>query len=279
MGVAGLRLRAASSRAGALRAALLPAVALLIMLFMFAPIVVVVGAAFNTDSSVGFPPDGLSLRWFREMLSDPQFRSSLGTSAALSATVAVLAATVGTAFAFGATRARGRWFVITASIANLPMILPGVFIGVALFSAFVYAGVAMSARTALLGQLIYVLPFVIAVTDARLRGFDISLEEAARVLGYSRLSAFVFVTLRMAAPAILGASVLAFALSFDEVYITNFIVGQDSTLPVYVLAQFRTGIDPRLNAVAVVLLVLPLLVVSISAVARRFGEETPRVRS
>ena len=245
-----------------------------ILVFMYVPLVVVIGAAFNANNSIAFPPDGISLRWFRAMFDDPLFRESLWTSLELSLQTSVLAAAMGTAFALAATRGRGLLFTATTGLANLPMVLPGVFIGVALFTTFIFVGVPMSSRTALVGQVVYVLPFVIAITDARLRNFDISLEEAARVGGYTRRATLLFVTLRMSAPAIAAGAVLAFALSFDEVYITNFIIAQDSTVPIYILAGFRRGIDPRLNAVAAVLLLVPLTALAAATLVRRLGHRT-----
>lgn len=240
-------------------------------MFMFVPLVVVIGAAFNADNSIAFPPEGMSLRWFRAMFEDPLFRESLQTSLNLSLQTSVLAAAMGTAFALAATRRRGPLFTATTAVANLPMVLPGVLIGVALFTTFIFVGIPMSSRTALAGQIVYVLPFVIAITDARLRNFDTSLEEASRVGGYTRVATLLFVTLRMSAPAIAAGAVLAYALSFDEVYITNFIIAQDSTVPIYILAGFRRGIDPRLNAVAAVLLLVPLSALAVAAVLRRAG--------
>ena len=242
-----------------------------ILVFMFVPLVVVIGAAFNADNSIAFPPEGMSLRWFRAMFEDPLFRESLQTSLNLSLQTSVLAAAMGTAFALAATRRRGPLFTATTAVANLPMVLPGVLIGVALFTTFIFVGIPMSSRTALAGQIVYVLPFVIAITDARLRNFDTSLEEASRVGGYTRVATLLFVTLRMSAPAIAAGAVLAYALSFDEVYITNFIIAQDSTVPIYILAGFRRGIDPRLNAVAAVLLLVPLSALAVAAVLRRAG--------
>ena len=262
------RVRTAAARHG------LGVAAALILVFMFVPLVVVIGAAFNATNSIAFPPNGLSLRWFRAMFSDDRFRESLWTSFELALQTSVLAALMATAFALAATRRSGPLFAATTALANLPMVLPGVFVGVAMFTAFIYAGFPMSSRTALAGHTVYVLPFVIAITDARLRNFDSSLEEAARVCGYRRQSTLFFVTLRMTAPAILAGAVLAFALSFDEVYITNFIIAQDSTVPIYILAGFRRGIDPRLNAVAAVLLVVPLTALAVSAIVRRIGATT-----
>ena len=245
-----------------------------ILVFMYVPLIVVIGAAFNSNNSIAFPPEGISLRWFEAMFDDPLFRESLWTSLEISLQTSVLAAAMGTAFALAATRGRGPLFAATSALANLPMVLPGVFIGVALFTTFIFAGVPMSSRTALAGQIVYVLPFVIAITDARLRNFDVSLEEAARVSGYTRRATLLFVTLRMSAPAIAASAALAFALSFDEVYITNFIIGQDSTVPIYILAGFRRGIDPRLNAVAAVLLLVPLTALAAGALIRRLGSRS-----
>lgn len=239
-----------------------------ILIFMFLPLVVVVGAAFNPGSSITFPPDGLSLRWFREMFSDPAFRRSLRTSFELSMQTSIITAVIGTAFALAATRTRGRLFAASSALANLPMVLPGVLIGVALFTTFIYAEVPLGSRTALAGQVVYVLPYVIAIATARLRDFDTGLEEAARVCGYSRNATVLFVTLRMTAPALLAGAVLAFAFSFDEVFITNFVIGRDSTVPVYILVGFRRGVDPRLNAVAAMLMLVPISLIAVAGIVR-----------
>ena len=255
----------------AVRRRSLGAVAGLILIFMFLPLVVVIGAAFNPSPSITFPPEGVSLRWFREMFTDAAFRRSLRTSFELSIQTSILTAIAGTAFALAATRTRGRLFAAASGLANLPMVLPGVLIGVALFTTFIFTEIPLGSRAALAGQVVYVLPFVVAITTARLRDFDTGLEEAARVCGYSRKATIWFVTLRMAAPALAAGAVLAFALSFDEVFITNFVIGRDSTVPMFILAEFRRGVDPRLNAVAAMLLLVPLSLMALSGVVRRFA--------
>lgn len=236
--------------------------------YMFVPLIVVVGVAFNRGAALNFPPHGLSLHWFRELVADPQFRVAFSTSLKIASTVGLISIVVGTGFAFAATRRTGRLVGATTGIAMAPVLLPGIFIGVALFSTFLLLGIRMSAWTAVAGQLIYVVPFVILILDARLRDFDLRLEDAARTLGYTRLATLVLVTIRIILPPILAAFLLAFATSLDEFFITYWVIGQGTTLPIYILSRFRTGIDPRMNAVATLLLIVPLAFV-IGHMARR----------
>lgn len=248
----------------------------LLLAYMFAPLIVVVGVAFNPAASLSFPPHGMSLRWFKAMIEDPEFRTAVATSLKIAGAVAVTSTLIGTAFAFAATRRSGRVFAATATLAMAPVVLPGIFIGIALYCTFLYTQFGMSARTAVVGQLVYVVPFVILVLDARLRDFDLRLEEAARVLGYSPASTLVLVTLRIIFPAIVVAFVLALATSLDEFFITYWVIGQDTTLPIYILSHLRIGIDPRMNAVATMLLIIPVLILLGYALRRIFRK--PRRR-
>lgn len=232
---------------------------LAIFAFLFIPLVVVVGVSFNESASFAFPPDGFSLRWFERAFSAPDFRDAFVTSLQVSAATSLSGGVIGTAFALAATRRRDRVFGVTWLLAMTPILLPGVFIGVALFSAFTFTGIDMSLRTAVLGQLVYIVPFVILIADARLHDFDLTLEEAGRSLGYSRGATFAWVTLPIVFPSLLAAIVLSFAISFDEFFITFFVIGQDATLPIYILSRLRTGIDPGANAVATILLLVPLV--------------------
>ncbi len=132
--------------------------------------------------------------------------------------------------------------------------MPPLFIGVALFTAMAYLDIRPGLPMIVLGQLVITIPFVLAVVIARLRQFDLDIEAAARDLGAGPLQTLRRITLPIILPALVGAALLAFAFSFDEVMITNFTSGMTATLPIFVYSRLHRSIDPSVNAVATLLL-------------------------
>lgn len=233
--------------------------------FLYLPIAVVVLYAFNAGSNLNWPPEGLSLRWFDEMLSDPSFSAAFQTSvkvALLSTGIATTAAVLA-ALAF----TRNRWWMTKGieSISRLPIMVPPLLIGVALLTTIAAMKMRLSLTTVVVGHVILIVPYVVVVVVARLRSFDLQLERAARDLGATPLVVVSRVTLPVIAPAVLGGALLAFGLSFDEIYVTSFTAGGDPTLPLFVLSKLRRIVDPTINAVATVMLVIPWVALGLSA--------------
>jgi ABC-type spermidine/putrescine transport system permease subunit II len=228
-----------------------------LLLFLYAPLIVAVLFAFNSGGNLSWPLKGLSLRWFDKIFSDPSFSSAMATSAQVATVVALLAVVIGTAAAFVFARRRTRTSAVVEAMSMLPVMLPPLLIGVSMLTAIAAFAIPLSLTTIAAGHLVYVVPYVIVVVAARLRTFDPQLEEAGRDLGERPVSVLRRVTLPVIAPAVLGAGMLAFAFSFDEIQITNFTAGQSPTLPVYVFSAMRRSVDPSINAVATVLLVVP----------------------
>ena len=229
----------------------------LVVLFLYAPLVVAVLFAFNSGSNLSWPPKGLSLRWFSAIFNEPAFSNAMRTSAEVAVVVSLLAVAIGSAAAFVFVRWRSRTTAAIEGISLLPVMLPPLLIGVSLLTAVAAFNLPLSLLTVGAGHLIYVVPYVIVVITARLRGMDPSLEEVARDLGARPVAVLKRVTLPIMLPALLGAALLTFAFSFDEVQITNFTVGQTPTLPIYVYSAIRRSVQPSINAVATVLLVVP----------------------
>ena len=176
---------------------------------------------------------------------------------------------IGTASSFVFVRRPSRPTTALELGAMVPAMLPPLLIGVALLTAMAAFDIAPSLRTVTLGHVVYVIPFVIVIVAARLRSIDQELEQAARDLGASPLETLRRVTLPALLPAIVGAGLLAFAFSFDEVLITTFTIGLDPTLPMYVISRMRRTIDPSVNAVATVLLAVPWISVVLYLVITR----------
>jgi spermidine/putrescine transport system permease protein len=248
-----------------------------LVLFLYAPLIVAVLFAFNSGASLSWPLQGLSFRWFETIFSDPSFSNAMATSAEVAAIVALLAVVVGTMSAFVFVRYSSRLVTALEAVSLLPVMLPPLLIGVSLLTAIAAFSVPLTLFTVAAGHLVYVVPYVAVVVVARLRTFDPRLEEVARDLGERPVGVLRRVTLPILAPAILGAGLLAFAFSFDEVQITNFTVGQDPTLPIYVFSAMRRSVVPSINAVATVLLVIPWIAFGLGALI--FGRSLKGLRS
>lgn len=232
--------------------------------FLYLPIIVVAVFAFNSGSNLSWPIQGLSMRWFTQIFSDPDFSRAFRNSAIASSIVAAAAVMISTAAAFLFTRFPSGPARVLKLASLLPAMLPPLFIAMALFTAMSYLGIQPGMRTIVLGQLLVTIPFVLTIVLSRLRGFDPFLEPAARDLGAGPLQALLRITLRIAAPALFGAALLGFAFSFDEVLITNFTSGTMPTLPLYINSRLRRLIDPSINAVATFLLFVPWVALLVS---------------
>jgi ABC-type spermidine/putrescine transport system permease subunit II len=212
---------------------------------------------------------GLSLRWFRLIFGDEAFLSGLRTSAVAALSTAIVAGIIGTTAAFAFVRRPSRFSAWLESGSRLPVMLPPLFIGISLVAAMKTFAIDPSLATIIAGHVIITTPFVILIVGARLRNYDLAVEQAARDLGATPRMVLRRITLPLIAPSILGAMVISFAISFDEVLITNFTSGTRQTLPLFVLSRMRRTIDPSVNAVATILLVVPWVAVLVFLLAQR----------
>jgi ABC-type spermidine/putrescine transport system permease subunit II len=238
------------------RSWVLTTVATLLLLFIYLPLLVVVLYGFNGGSNLSWPPQGFSLRWFRLIFGEQAFRSGLRVSATAALVTAAIAVAIGTAAAFAIARRSNRltrWF---ESGSRLPVMLPPLFIGIALVAAM---------------KTFAIDPSMLTIIAGRLRNYDMTVEQAARDLGATPRMVLRRITLPLIAPAIFGATVIAFAISFDEVLITNFTSGTTQTLPLFVLSRLHRTIDPSVNAVATILLLVPWVVVGLALLWQRRG--------
>jgi spermidine/putrescine transport system permease protein len=154
---------------------------------------------------------------------------------------------------------RQRWVMIVMTALMAPMMLPALIIGVALLSYFVrFLGVPLGLPTVILSHLVIVEPFVIAIVYSRLVSFDWSLVESAQDLGASAVRTFFTITLPIIQPTIVGAALVALSLSLDDFVITFFTIGSGNTLPTMVWGMVRTSLDPSINAIATLLILLSI---------------------
>ncbi len=245
------------------------------LLFLFAPIVVVVLFSFNAASSTGLPFAGFSTQWYQSALGDKQFRVALFNSVKVALTVGLFTAVVGTSAAFALSRRRSRLLDAFSTFVTAPLVLPTLFLGIALLSFFTQVGIKPSLSTAMIGHAMVTLPFVVIIVNARLMRLDRSFEEAARDLGATPFQTFRLIVFPLVAPALFGAVLIVMAWSFDELVITFFTSGGEQTLPVRIWGMLRRGIDPSVNAMASIIL---LTTIACTLLASRFvsGKEIAR---
>ena len=253
-----------SPRARAIRG-LLTGYALFIYLFLFAPIVLLVLFSFNDNQYSSFPITGWTTAWYRQVFGDYEIQDALRTTLKVALVVTVVSVVLGTAAAFPLVRSRLRFPAGLRVTMTLPIMIPGILIGISLLILFTQTlHFNLSWKTAVIGQSLYTTPFVLLLVAARLEGFDRNLERAASDLGANTFNRLRLVVIPLIFPAILAGALFAFTLSFDEFVITYFIIGASNTLPIYIYTQIRFGITPEVNALASLVLVASIVLFSLA---------------
>lgn len=243
---------------------LVAAVALLVLLV---PVGVVILTGLNSGDYLTFPPQGLSLRWVKAFLTSPTFVPAYLFSFKLAAASTLLAVVIGTMASVVLARTRGPLTRALRTLFVLPLVLPGVVLGLALYVFYATSGIglARSFTGLLVGHVIVTTPLVIATVTAALVDFDLSLEEAARSLGASPLRAFAKVTLPIISPGIGAGALFAFIVSFGQFEVTLFLATPDAQpLPIAIYTSLRYRFEPTAAAAGIfaILLVIASTVLS-----------------
>ena len=229
--------------------------------FLHLPILLIFLYAFTTEEkSYQFPPPGLTAQWFAVAWNRPDVWAALTLSVKVASIATSLALVLGTlcAAAVSQTRFFGRETISLLVI--LPIALPGIITGIALRSAFSMADIPFSFWTIVLGHATFCIVVVYNNAVARFRRISGSLIEASMDLGADGFQTFRYIILPNIGTALLAGGMLAFALSFDEVIVTTFTAGQQSTLPIWMLEELiRPRQRPVTNVVAMVVVLVTFL--------------------
>lgn len=241
----------------------------LLVVFLALPLLTVIFFSFNKSPVPGLPFEGFSLHWYRSVLASGQFHGALRTTLEVAALAVVGAVVLGTPAAFGLARRRSALSPLINTVVFAPIAAPGVVVGVALLTTLDYSGIQGGIWPTVAAHVLLVCPFVVLVVRARLTGLDLRIEEAARDLGARRVRVFRTILLPILASALVGAAILAAAISFDELVVTNFTIGAGATLPVWIFSQARTGLTTSINAIAVLLFTGSLGLIGVTALLLR----------
>ena len=230
------------------------------LVFLFAPLAIVVLFAFHETNSLTPPFEGFSTRWFREVVSDRAVRNGLTTSLRVALLTAAATFVSGTAAAYGVSRTESRLKAVYGGLFVLPIAMPALVLGIALLSFFSSRGIPLSITTVVIAHTVFVAPVFFVIARTALDRVEVAQLEAAADLGAPPGYRFRHVILPQVLPVLLAGAAMAFVISFDEFIVTFFVIGSESTLPLVIFSRLRRTIDPSVNAISSLLLFANLAV-------------------
>lgn len=241
------------------------------LLFLYLPIGLVVAYSFN-DSSINVIWRGFTTRWYRQVWSQGPLIGALINSVLIASAVTAVSSVLGTLAAWLLHRYRFTGARAVRGLIYFPMVVPEIILGVSLLLLFARLGIERGYLTVVIAHVTFCFPFVMIAVQARLRGIDPSLEEAALDLGATPVWAFLRVIVPFLFPAIVAGALMAFALSLDEFVVTYFTCdARSTTLPVKLYGMVKVGIDPSINALSAVLVAATLVLIAAADFVRRLG--------
>jgi len=258
----------------------------LFFLFLVMPLVAISILAFNDSNFIALPWEGFTMDWFfantseREgVFADQNLMDSIYTSLSTAFIVGIMSTVVGTIAALLFEEEKFRFKGLLYFFAIAPLVIPGVILGISILLGSTYIGGILEDRFGIdaealrpsywlvvLGQFSFAATYVMLLVSARLKKYDRTLEEAALSLKATRVQAIWYVTIPFLRPAIIGAFVVAFLLSFSNINTTIFLIGSEPTLPIDLYSRIRFSSTPVLNAISF----LVVLVISVAAIANFF---------
>jgi putative spermidine/putrescine transport system permease protein len=248
----------------------------LVVLFLYAPIGIIVLYAFNSSNIQSWPIAGFSTKWFSSTWHNEEVREALVLSLKAALVATSIALVLGSAGAFAVSRFRFFGRETISFVFVLPLALPGIITGMALNSYFGFWGWQLSIWTIIVGHATFCVVIVYNNVIARLRRTSPSLVEASMDLGADGWQTFRFVTFPVISTALVSGALLAFALSFDEVIVTTFTAGAQNTLPLWIFGKIRLGQQlPQVNVVVAVIIALTIIPVYF---AQRLSRESGILR-
>lgn len=237
------------------------AIAAAVYLLLHLPILVLVVFSFN-DSKFSVDWRGFTWQWYVRLFERPDILHGLGVSIIVGSAATVISVVLGTMIAVALARQRFRGRHVFEGFLYVPVITPEIVAGISLLILFALVQLPLGITTITIAHVAFCISFVVIVVLARLQGMDQNLEEAAMILGADEITTFRKITLPQLWPGILAGALLAFTLSFDDFVITSFVSGPgSSTLPIVVYGMVRKNVEPSINAISTIILLVTAVLI------------------
>jgi spermidine/putrescine transport system permease protein len=247
---------------------------LVLVLFLYAPLAVLVVFAFNNGNIPTLPIKSFSTRWFHAAFADTTLTSALLRSVLIAVINGLAATLFGVMAAVSLARPKLRLRGVVVTLILLPLVVPYIVLAVGLVVLMHQFGIATSLAAVLAGHVVISLPYSALVILPRLRTLDAAIVEAASDLGASDLKAFVLVTLPLLAPALFSSFLIAFTISFDEFAIASFLAPPGApTYPVVLYSASRTpALLPEVIAIGSIVIALSIAIIILAEAVRHWAE-------
>jgi spermidine/putrescine transport system permease protein len=236
---------------------------------LYGPLAVITVFSFNASEVQALPMAGFTLDWYARLAENHNLLDALQRSLLVGAVTVVVAVVTGTGFALAFDKKRVRPAGPIKALLALPIALPGIILGISLALTFRVVDFDTPLMRLVAGHAVFIMPVVMLIVLARLNGLDPSLEDASNDLGATRGQTLRRIILPLIRTAVMGAALLGFTLSFDEMVISLFLTGAEPTLPIFIWNQLRFGFTPEINAVFALITLVSL--VAIAAATRVIG--------
>jgi spermidine/putrescine transport system permease protein len=248
-----------------------------VFFFLYLPIVVLIVYSFNGSGVGGFPPRDLTLAWYRTLFADSAIWESVANSLVVAAAAVAIALGLGIPAALALDRAHFPGKAVFRRLELLPHILPGIITGLSLLMLFARAQINLSLLTIVIGHGTALISVATTEVFAGLQKLDRAQEEASLDLGANYWQTFWRVTLPNLKLPIIGAALLIFTLSMDEIAVSFFLIGRDNTLPLEIWGRLRRGITPEINAISTIIFSFSLVVIVLWYRLRARAEGSPEI--
>lgn len=245
----------------------------LVVIFLFFPILIVLPISFSDGRFLSFPPESFGLRWYRAYFGDPVWMAATFRSLRVAFGASVLATVVGTLTVIGMGRSRSKSGAVLTAIFVAPSVIPNIIIALGVFILAIRMGASDNEITLICAHAAIGLPFVVLMVGTAFRQIDPTLERAARIMGAGPVQAFLAATLPPLMPAVLAAGIFAFFVSFDELIIALFLMSSAETLPMRIWNDLRFEINPTIAAVSVFFVFVTTLAMTGAELLRRRAEK------
>jgi spermidine/putrescine transport system permease protein len=251
--------------------------AMAVFAFLYLPIAVLIVYSFNGEGVGGFPPHNLTLDWYRTLFADGAIWESVVNSLVVALAAVAIALAFGIPAALALDRAQFPAKALFRRLVLLPLILPGIITGLSLLMLFREADMKLSLLTIVLGHGTALISVATTEVFAGLQKLDRAQEEASLDLGADYWRTFWRITLPNLRLPIIGAALLIFTLSMDEIAVSFFLIGRDNTLPLEIWGRLRRGITPEINAISTIIFVFSLIAIVVWYRLRVQGETRPEI--
>lgn len=250
----------------------------LVFIFLFLPIFVLIIFSFNT-SELNIVFEGFTLKWYNVLFQNKMLLSALGNTLLVAIVSTVISTIIGTISAYALKKYNFRFKKVINELLYIPVVLPEIVLGISLLCIYTLLKLDLGMFTLILAHIAFSIPYVVISVRSVLDNMNPNLELAASDLGASKLKTFFYIIIPTLLPGILSGAQLAFTLSLDDVVVSYFVSGPDSnTLPLQIYSMIKTGVNPSVNALITILLLIifTMLTLSMLVSLKRIKKEVAR---